>query len=266
MRAKAEPLWTPPPLIQSKGLRWFLRIAIVAYLILAVSTLDIDLERLVKGMDRAREFLSAFFSPDFQSRWRDIREGMLESLYMTVVSTILGVVLALPLGLAAARNFAPLPVYLTARAFIAISRTFPEVIIAIFFVVAIGFGPLAGTLTLAFASLGFMGKLLAEKIEETDPEPIEGIRATGASSLQTVVFGLFPDILPRWIGLSLYRLDINFRESAIIGVVGAGGIGATLNTAFDRYDYDSAAAILILIIVLVLITENVSSKIRRRFL
>jgi len=266
MKGTTNRAWKPPPLVRHPGLRWFLRTAIPVYLLAALSTLDLDLERLSRGVGRATGFVGAFLSPDFDSRWRDIREGMLESFYMTVVSTVLGVVLALPLGLAAARNFAPLPVYLAARSFIALSRTFPEVIIAIFFVVAIGFGPLAGTLTLAFASLGFMGKLLAEKIEETDPEPIEGIRATGASWLQTVTFGLFPDILPRWVGLSLYRLDINFRESAIIGVVGAGGIGDTLNTAFDRYDYDSAAAILILIIVLVLITENLSSKIRRRFL
>ena len=113
------------------------------------------------------------------------------------------------------------------------SRTFQEVIIAILFVAMVGFGPFAGFLTLSFATIGFLAKLLAEDIEDIDAGQAEAIRATGASWLQLVNYAVQPQVMPRLIGLSLYRVDINFRELAVVGIVGAGGIGATLNTALE---------------------------------
>ena len=132
------------------------------------------------------------------------------------------------------------------------SRSFQEVILAIFFVKLFGFGPFAGFVTLSFATIGFYGKLLAEDIEDMDASQAEAVRATGASWLQWINFGVQPQVMPRMIGLGLYRLDINFRESAVVGIVGGGGIGATLNTAFDRYEFDSAAAIVLIIIAIVM--------------
>jgi phosphonate transport system permease protein len=128
----------------------------------------------------------------------------------------------------------------------------------------VGFGPFAGFLTLSFATIGFLAKLLAEDIEDIDAGQAEAIRATGASWLQLVNYAVQPQVMPRLIGLSMYRIDINFRESAVVGIVGAGGIGATLNTALSRYEYDTAAAILIIIIVIVMIAEYSSSVIRKR--
>jgi len=110
-----------------------------------------------------------------------------------------------------------------------------------------GFGPLAGFITLSFATIGFLSKLLAEDIESMDKAQAEAVKATGASWLQWINYAVQPQVMPRLIGLSMYRLDINFRESAVLGLVGAGGIGATLNTAFDRYEFDTAAAIIITI-------------------
>ena len=182
---------------------------------------------------------------------------------MTFAATVIGVALAIPVGLGAARNISPLPVYLFCRTLIALSRTFQEIIIAIFFVAMFGFGPLAGVITLAFATIGFMAKLLAEDIEDAQKESMEAVRATGAGWLQWINYSVQPQVMPRLIGLSLYRLDINFRESAVIGIVGAGGIGATLNTAINRYDYDTAAAILLLIIVIVLASEYFSGIVRK---
>jgi phosphonate transport system permease protein len=127
-----------------------------------------------------------------------------------------------------------------------------------------GFGPFAGFLTLSFATIGFLAKLLAEDIEDIDESQTEAVRSTGASWLQLINYAVQPQVMPRLIGLSLYRLDINFRESAVVGIVGAGGIGATLNTAFDRYEFDTAAAILILIIAIVMIAEYSSGLIRAR--
>ena len=190
-------------------------------------------------------------------------QGLIESLTMTVTSTIVGIILSVPFGIGAARNIAPAPVYAFCRAVIAVSRSLQEVIIAILLVAMFGFGPFAGFLTLSFATIGFLAKLLAEDIEDIDETQVEAIRATGAGWWQVLNYAVQPQVMPRLIGLSLYRLDINFRESAVIGIVGAGGIGATLNTAIDRYEFDTAGAILIVIILIVMLAEYSSSYVRK---
>ena len=256
--------WSPPPLIRNPWLRWGLQAGAVLYVLLAVGSLEVNWRRVVDGLDRGWRFVQGFAPPDFVSRQGEISEGLAESLVMTVVSTVIGIAVSIPIGLGAARNLAPLPVYLACRGIVAVARTFQEIIVAILFVAMFGFGPLAGVLTLAFATIGFLSKLLAEDIEDTDPAQIEAIRTTGASWAQLLSYGVQPQVMPRLIGLSLYRFDINFRESAVIGIVGAGGIGATLNTAFERYEYDTAAAILVSIIAIVMAAEYVSGIIRRK--
>jgi len=260
--AAAGRAWRRPPLIADARLRWGLVAGAALYLVLAFASLEVNWARVAEGIPRALRFIAAFFPPDFVSRWGDISDGLLESLTMTLTSTVVGIAISVPIGIGAARNVAPAWIYLGCRAIIAISRSFQEVIIAILFVALFGFGPLAGFLTLAFATIGFLSKLLAEDIEDIDPGPAEAVRATGASFLQWLNYGIQPQVMPRLIGLSLYRLDINFRESAVIGIVGAGGIGATLNTAIDRYEFDSAAAILLIVIGIVMFAEYSSSWIR----
>lgn len=262
--APAARRWAPPPLIKNPWLRWGINLGAALYLLLALGSLEVNWLRVLDGLERGWAFLLGFAQPDFLSRRVEIGEGLAESLVMTVTSTVIGIAVSIPIGLGAARNLAPMPVYLVCRGIVALSRTFQEVIIAILFVAMFGFGPLAGMVTLSFATIGFLAKLLAEDIEDTDPSQLEAIRATGASWLQLLNYGVQPQVMPRLIGLSIYRFDINFRESAVIGIVGAGGIGATLNTAFDRYEYDTAAAILISIIVIVMAAEYVSGIIRRR--
>jgi phosphonate transport system permease protein len=256
--------WKRPPLIKNARLRWALGLGAAIYLALALGTLEINWSRIYEGLDRGLVFVIAFTEPDFIQRWSDIRDGLVESLTMTVTSTAIGILLSVPIGLGAARNISPLPVYLVCRAIVAIARSFQEVIIAIFFVAMFGFGPLAGMITLSFATIGFLAKLLAEDIEDISAAQAEAIRATGARWLQWINYGIQPQVMPRLIGLSLYRLDINFRESAVVGIVGAGGIGATLNTSFDRYEFDTAAAIIIIILVIVMIAEYSSGLIRAR--
>ncbi|MGA1598091.1 MAG: phosphonate ABC transporter, permease protein PhnE [bacterium] len=256
--------WTRKPFIENPRLRWGLTLGVLVYLFLAVGSVEVNWTRVYEGLERGAKFLAAFAQPNFTGRWQDISEGLVESLVMTVVATGIGIAISLPIALGASRNLAPLPVYLLCRAIITISRTFQEVIIAILFVAIFGFGPFAGVLTISFATIGFLAKLLAEAIESIDPGQAEAVRATGARWWQWLNFGIQPQVMPRLIGLSLYRLDINFRESAVVGLVGAGGIGATLNTAFDRYEFDTAAAILILIIGIVMFAEYTSSAIRKR--
>ena len=207
--------------------------------------------------------MGAFFPPDFTSRWDAIADGIYESLWMTVTSTAVGILISIPVGLGAARNLAPRPVYLFCRSILAVSRSFQEVILAIFFVKLFGFGPFAGFVTLSVATVGFYGKLLAEDIEDMDIGQAEAVKATGASWFQWLNYSVQPQVMPRMIGLGLYRFDINFRESAVVGIVGGGGIGATLNTAFDRYEFDSAAAILLIIIGIVMFVEYTSGYVRK---
>lgn len=257
-------VWRRPPLIKNAALRWAIYGGALVYVVVAVGAIDVNWARLAEGSARGARLLTGFFTPNFTSRWGDIVQGMQESLTMTVTSTVVGILISIPIGVGAARNLSPLPVYLLCRAIIAVSRTFQEVIIAILFVAMVGFGPFAGFLTLSFATIGFLAKLLAEDIEDIDAGQAEAIRSTGASWLQLVNYAVQPQVMPRLIGLSLYRVDINFRESAVVGIVGAGGIGATLNTALSRYEYDTAAAILIMIIAIVMFAEYSSSLIRKR--
>ncbi|RVT83339.1 phosphonate ABC transporter, permease protein PhnE [Rhodobacteraceae bacterium CCMM004] len=256
--------WRKPPLVANPWLRWALLAGFVAYLIAAVTTIEVNWTRVWEGLDRGAAFVMAFATPDFVSRASDIWDGMVESIVMTVAASVVGIAISIPIGLGAARNIAPLPVYLICRGIVAVSRALQEIIVAILLVAIFGFGPLAGFLTLSFATIGFLSKLLAEDIESMDRAQAEAIRASGAKWMQWINYGVQPQVMPRLIGLSMYRIDINFRESAILGLVGAGGIGATLNTAFDRYEYDTAAAILILIIVIVMALEYLSGIIRAK--
>lgn len=256
--------WKRPPVLMKDTLtRRLVYLGFVIYLAAAISSVEVNWLRVYDGMERGWRFIEGFLVPDFTSRWGDIVQGLIESLTMTVTSTVVGILISVPIGIGAARNLAPLPVYLVCRAIIALSRSLQEIIIAILFVAMFGFGPFAGFLTLSFATIGFLAKLLAEDIEDIDESQAEAIRSTGSSWFQLVNYGVQPQVLPRLVGLSLYRLDINFRESAVIGIVGAGGIGATLNTAMDRYEYDSAGAVLILIIVIVMAAEYSSSYVRK---
>ena len=256
--------WERPARIKDVRLRWALWLAVGLYLALAFGTLEINWVRVYEGIPRGQKFVLAFFPPDFVSRFDAIVDGIYESLWMTVTSTVVGVGLSIPVGIGAARNLSPTGVYVVCRGIIALSRTFPEILLAIFFVKLFGFGPFAGFVTLSVATIGFYGKLLAEDIEHMDVSQAEAVRATGASWLQWLNYAVQPQVMPRMIGLAAYRFDINFRESAVVGSVGGGGIGATLLTAFDRYEFDAAAAILLVIIAIVMVVEYSAGFLRAR--
>ena len=257
--------WRAPRLIESNGLRLAIAAAVIAYLCLSLASIDVNWRRVAEGLVRAGRIFSGFLSPNFTSRWGDIQQGMIESLTMTVTATVAGLALAIPFGLGAARNLSPWWLYGFCRGVIALARALQDIIVAIFIDAMFGFGPFAGFLTLAVSTIGFLSKLLADDIEEIDPAQVEAIRATGASFWQVIDFAVASQVVPRLVGLTAYKVDINFRESSVIGIVGAGGIGATLNTAMERYEYDSAAAVLLLIIGIVMGCEYASSAIRKRF-
>jgi phosphonate transport system permease protein len=255
--------WRPPPFFGTRARQNAALLLALAYCVWAVASLNIDPQRALAGFGRAWDLFARMVPPDF-SRWALLLKGLTESLQMAFAATLAGVVCSIPLAIAASRNLAPRPVYLAARGLIVVGRTFHEVIIAIFFVKLFGFGPVAGLLTLAFASMIFLGKMLAEDIENVRAGPIEAVRATGAGFGQVVVYAVVPQVLSRATGISIYRLDANVRHSTVIGIVGAGGIGQTLSAAFNRYDHDFAAAILLSIIAIVALGEWFSDWVRRR--
>ncbi|MCX2721409.1 phosphonate ABC transporter, permease protein PhnE [Roseibium salinum] len=255
--------WRKQPFIANPVLRYGLYAAALVYLLTTVATLPIDWERMAQGVVRAGRIFGGAFPPSFE-RSGLLIDGFMESLKIAILSTVGGLLLSVPIAFMAARNIAPLPIYYLGRATIILARSFHPVIVAIIFVKAVGFGPFAGVLTLIVYSVGFVAKLLAERIEEIDPGPVEAMKAAGASFLPTLFYAVFPQIMQRQIGLGIYQLDSNLRASAVVGIVGAGGIGSTLANAFGRYDYDFALAITMVIVGVILISEAISGTIRKR--
>lgn len=246
---------------------WWVRFGWVLaflYALYAANYLDVTWARFIQGLGNGGQFLSEMVPVDF-SRWKLLIENLLETIEIAIIASAFGVVFSLPVGLLAARNLMPPYVTWPFRTLIALCRSFHPVIFAILFVKAVGFGPLAGILTLIFASIGFIGKLFAEAIEEISLKPLEALRAAGAPFLSVILYGVLPQVLNRFIGFASYQLDANLRNSTMVGIVGAGGIGGTLFAAFQRFDYDFLAAILISIIALVMVSEFISVQIKKVF-
>ena len=240
-------------------------VALLAYIVYACAQLEISWERALIGIDNADRFFSRLFPPNFE-RWELLVKGLLESLEIAVLASTLGIVLALPIGLFAARNLMPPWVTWPARALIVMARSFHPVIVAILFVKAVGFGALAGILALTVASIGFIGKLFTEAIEEISDKQVEAVRATGSPFASVLSFGVLPQVFSRFIGFATYQLDSNLRNSTMVGIVGAGGVGGTLFAAFQRFDYDYVCAILISIITLIMIGEVLATGVRAIFI
>lgn len=234
------------------------------YTVYAANLLDISWARFVVGLDNGARFVGSMFPLDY-SRWQLLLENLLETVEIAIIASAFGILFSLPVGLLAARNLLPGWVTWPFRTFIALCRSFHPVIFAILFVKAVGFGPLAGILTLIFASIGFIGKLFAEAIEEISLKPVEALRAAGAPFMSVICHAVLPQVLNRFIGFSSYQLDANLRNSTMVGIVGAGGIGGTLFSAFQRFDYDFLATILLSIIALVMISEYISAQVKKVF-
>jgi len=184
-----------------------------------------------------------------------------------ILGTASAVVFALPLAVLAARNVAPSPLfYAAARALIAVFRAIPDLVWALLFVSAVGLGPFAGVLALSVHSIGMLGRLFAEVIEDMDMGPVEALTLTGAHPLAVFTHAVVPGVLPSLLGIGLYRLDENIRSSLVLGFVGAGGIGFQLNTAMSLFQYRDVALYLIVNFLLVVAAERLSALLRKRVL
>ena len=233
-------------------------------LLWALSRIDLGWARLVIGMDGAAKFVHRMFPPVFDPR-AELIKGLWETLQIAVLASAAGVVLSLPMGLLAARNLMPSSVTWVARFVITLCRTFHPVIVAIVFVKAVGFGVLAGILALTVASVGFLGKLFAEAIEEVSMKQVEAVRATGANFANVLGFAILPQVLFRFIGFIAYEVDSNLRNSTMVGIVGAGGIGGTLFAAFQRFDHDFVLGMVLCIMGLIVLGEGLQLWVKKVF-
>jgi phosphonate transport system permease protein len=246
---------------------WAARMAwlvFAGYFLYAASHLELTPARFLSGLDHAGKFLARLFPPDFH-RWELLAKGMLESLQIAVLASTLGVLIAAPLALFAARNLMPAWATWPARAAMVLCRSFHPVIVAILFVKAVGFGALAGILALTVASVGFLGKLMTEAIEEISLKQVEAVRATGAPFISLVTYAVVPQVFSRFVGFVSYETDANLRNSTMVGIVGAGGIGGALFAAFQRFDYDFVCAMLLSIIFLIFAGELLAERVRAVF-
>ncbi|WP_455281045.1 phosphonate ABC transporter, permease protein PhnE [Cupriavidus necator] len=192
---------------------------------------------------------------------------MVQTVEIAIWGTLLSVLLSLPLAWLAARNYTPNRfTYTLARGAISLLRSAPELIVALFLVLAYGFGPIAGVLALSLHAAGFLGKFYAEDIENADNKPQEALEAIGAGKLKTLWYGVLPQVLPQYTAYTLYILDRNVRMATVIGLVGAGGIGQELKGRFDMFQYGHVATILIAIFIVVFLLDQFSARVRAKLI
>lgn len=231
-----------------------------AYAFVSLSINPVDILGAVPDALRAA---ARMVPPDFTACGDRLVEAVLQTLAIGLLATVGGVVLSVPLGLLAASVTTPHPtVGWAARLLILVVRSVPELVLAVVFVAAVGLGPVAGVCALGIGSIGFLGKLVADAVEEIDPGPVEAVRSVGAGWWQVLVSGALPQAVPRLVGSVLYLLDVNIRHSTVLGIVGAGGVGFLLYEAVRTLHFEVAGAIILIIFVIVIVIERLSGWIR----
>lgn len=198
---------------------------------------------------------------------RHVLLKMLETLEIALWGTILAVLLSVPLAFYGARNYTRNRLtYVASRSAVSLFRAVPELVSALFLVLAYGFGPIAGILALGIHAAGFLGKFYGEDIENADDKPQEALRAIGANKVKVLWFAVLPQVLPQYIAYTLYILDRNVRMATVVGLVGAGGIGQELKGRYDIFNYGHVGTILVVIFLTVFALDQISARLRNRWL
>lgn len=221
----------------------------------------------VQGLGRSFSFIVTDLLPPRMETAPQFIDDALDTLYMSYVGMVLSVVVSLPLGVLGARNTTVNRLLSYAsKLSVSFIRAAPDLIFAIFLVAIFGLGPLAGTVAMGIGGVGILGKAYADGIEAIDMRQVEGIRAAGGSWLQALGQGVWPQFKPTFVTWSLYRLDLNIREAAVLGLVGAGGLGHALITELRTFQYRTATAVILMIFVMILLVEFVTNLLRRRMI
>jgi len=216
---------------------------------------------LIKDSQNMAMFLADFFPPNFRD-WKVYFREMVITIQIAVWGTFLAILLGIPGALLASENIAPAWIHQPMRRLMDAFRAVNELVFALLFIVAVGLGPFAGVLALFVSTTGTLAKLFSEAVEAIDPQPVEGIRATGASRLEEIVYGVIPQVLPLWISYSLYRFEANVRGASVLGIVGAGGIGQVLWEVMRGFQYAETCALLIILVASVSIIDFISARLR----
>jgi len=220
---------------------------------------------LIRDAGNMATFVNDFLKPNFHD-WHYYLEEMIVTLQIAIWGTVLAVLGAIPFGLLAASNIAPWWIHQPVRRLMDAFRAINEMVFAMLFVVSVGLGPFAGVMALFVHTTGILAKLFSEAVEAIDPQPVEGIRATGAGVLAEIVYGVIPQVMPLWVSYTLYRFESNVRSATVVGMVGAGGIGVALWDVIRAFQFDRTAAVLIMIVVTVTLVDLLSARVRRVFI
>jgi len=224
-----------------------------------------DLARYRDAGPTIVSLLSDSIPPDF-SRWRNWRQPLIDTLAMSASGTILAALVALAIAPLAARTTSPASLRIIVRVGLNALRSIPAVVWGIIFVAAVGFGPLPGALALACHSTGMLGKLYSETLEHVDPAPGNALRSQGVSPLGVLRFSVLPQIMPRLIDVTLYRFEHNIHAATVMGLVGAGGLGLEITTAFHLFEYREALALILTLLALVTFINAIGAALRARLL
>jgi len=252
------------PSVTRRAMPFLVIFVIVVLLVQAAVVVQARPQDLITGLHGMADILRRAWPPDI-TQLHDALWPALETIDIALFGTTVAVILAVPLAVLAARNTSPgRAVYAVARTIIAFARVVPDLVWALFFVTAVGLGPFPGALAISVHSVGMLGRLFAEVIEDMDMGPVEALTTTGAGRMAVFSHAVIPSVLPSLLGIALYRLDENIRSSLVLGFVGAGGIGFQLLTAMNLFQYRTVSLLLCVTFVIVVVAERVSAAIRRR--
>jgi phosphonate transport system permease protein len=249
------------------------RLKQAVWLVLAVAVLWFTAHQIkfspiavANGVPFMWDFLTRLFPPDL-SYLSNLSTATVETIQIAIWGTLLAIILSIPLSLLGARNTSPhILVFHATRIFLNALRAINELVFALIFVSAVGLGPFAGVLAIALHATGMLAKFVAEEIESVDKGQIEAQLATGASRMQVILFGVIPQVIPSFIGYSIYRLDVSIRSATVLGLVGAGGLGFSLIQTMKLFKYHQTATCILVIFILVLVSDWICGKLRRKFI
>jgi phosphonate transport system permease protein len=242
---------------------WIMWLALVGLLVWSWGPVEMfRAASLVTDWRNMAEFGHAFLRPDFHE-WRDYLADMIVTVQIALWGTALAAVLGAPFAILASSNICPQWVVQPVRRLMDACRAINEIVFALLFVVAVGLGPFAGVMAIFVHNTGLFSKLYSEAVEAIDFRPVEGIRATGASRLSEVIFGVIPQVIPLWSSFILYRLETNVRSATTLGIIGAGGIGQTLYESIRAFQYAETAAQMLIVVAAVIVIDMVSARLRK---